>query len=687
MHIHANNDVEAEKIIRQKFYDEDASRYDSPIINYVSMWHRGIIGEKPFNKNINTDGTYNYEGGGIITSNELDKLHTGFTLEYLDKLLSEKFPDSHSIMVIEGRRNEQENFGRNKVYGQSEIDRSISGMKFTFPDNREHAIEYDVQQGSENTNYEFVIYDSDILPYTVLWGFKDEGDVDSSYVTKAVAFLQQAYGYPMTVEHTVMSKGGSTYAEGGRLARGGSIYEVNKIGEQDKPLSESLMSAKNLKELKTRLNEVYGTTKGFRIKKRDKDGRFNVVKLAEGGEVGEDEDGNKYEILWGNDKPFKSGDMAYNPMSGIVMEVYFDADDENADDEYYVQETYAQVKKLDSTYAGGGEITEHEIWVLKANVRLLSTKGNTKGDKEIIKDVKPILLKFKKGNKDLSNMPKDDVIKLLKTNIRLLSYENTKGDKEILTDSADYISAISSKRGSTYQGGGEILIVKTKKGLKTMKDFEDFSKDEIKEWGTERGWKYNAEGEKFGGQALKIDEFFVKPRSRYNAKLPSSTYAGGGSIEKQNKAMLENDAVQIEHHSEELNKVVPKTKKVPAWIVGKTSRINSDLSDVTHYLDGKSQVKKKFNSGGTLELSKEKAKKVFHLPYESAIYVPSTSNVDEVISSDEMQSRVDEVQQYLGNLFGGFSSAETMGGFVDSKGSLVNEDIIKVTSFSEKDTF
>jgi hypothetical protein len=78
--------------------------------------------------------------------------------------------------------------------------------------------------------------------------------------------------------------------------------------------------------------------------------------------------------------------------------------------------------------------------------------------------------------------------------------------------------------------GGEVLVVKTKKGLKTMKDFQDFSKDEIKEWGTERGLKYNAKGEKFGGQALKVDEFFVKPRSRYNAVLPSSNHAKGGEI-------------------------------------------------------------------------------------------------------------------------------------------------------------
>ena len=81
-----------------------------------------------------------------------------------------------------------------------------------------------------------------------------------------------------------------------------------------------------------------------------------------------------------------------------------------------------------------------------------------------------------------------------------------------------------------YAGGGEILVVKTKKGLKTMRDFEDFSKAEIKEWGTERGWKYNSEGEKYGGQALKMDEFFVKPMTKRSVKLPKS-YQGGGSID------------------------------------------------------------------------------------------------------------------------------------------------------------
>lgn len=236
--------------------------------------------------------------------------------------------------------------------------------------------------------------------------------------------------------------------------------------------------------------------------------------------------------------------------------------------------------------------------------------------------------------------------------------------------------AIKSMKG--FDGGGEIKVgdIYQRSGY-TMEVLEILSENE-------KTIKVKALNTSSTG--MKVVQTSNIRKSTELKKI-GSAYAGGGSIEKQNKSMLENDAVQIEHHSEELNKVVPKTNKVPAWVIGKTSRINSDLSDVTHYLDGRSQVKKKFDTGGTLELSREKAKKVFHLPYESAIYVPSTSNVDEVISPEEMDSRVQEVQNYLGSLFGGFSSAETMGGFVDSTGKLVNEDIIKVTSFAEKDAF
>lgn len=57
-----------------------------------------------------------------------------------------------------------------------------------------------------------------------------------------------------------------------------------------------------------------------------------------------------------------------------------------------------------------------------------------------------------------------------------------------------------------------------------------------------------------------------------------------------NKRMLENQAHEVQHHSEELNNQVPKTQKVPAWVIAKMERATTDLSDITHYLDGENKM-------------------------------------------------------------------------------------------------
>ena len=57
-----------------------------------------------------------------------------------------------------------------------------------------------------------------------------------------------------------------------------------------------------------------------------------------------------------------------------------------------------------------------------------------------------------------------------------------------------------------------------------------------------------------------------------------------------NKRMLKNQAKEVEHHSEELNNQVEITKRVPAWVVAKMERATTDLSDITHYLDGENKM-------------------------------------------------------------------------------------------------
>ena len=364
----------------------------------------------------------------------------------------------------------------------------------------------------------------------------------------------------------------------------------------------------------------------------------------------------------------------------IARARFFDEDASRYDSPYinYVSLRDRGIIKGGSTYSNGGDLDSKNIGVAKrTKVKKWYTKNYPQDDlgQEINDSINfwTIYVYLKQGINIYSalgvydSLVRERVFQKL-SEILNVDYETI---YQLWLNSDKY-----EKGGSTYTEGGSIAgftndPIYTKDGVS------------VQRIGGSTKWNiaYNKEPKGI------ILDAYTKEQAIKKAQKEIGLYDGGGSIEKQNKSMLENDAVQIEHHSEELNEVVPKTNKVPAWVIGKTSRINSDLSDVTHYLDGKSQVKKKFDLGGTLELSKEKAKKVFHLPFESAVYVPSTLNVDKVISPEEMQSRVDEVQNYLGNLFGGFSSAETMGGFVDSKGNLVNEDIIKVTSFAEKDTF
>jgi hypothetical protein len=66
-------------------------------------------------------------------------------------------------------------------------------------------------------------------------------------------------------------------------------------------------------------------------------------------------------------------------------------------------------------------------------------------------------------------------------------------------------------------------------------------------------------------------------------------YKDGGWVNNENKEMLENQAVEIEHHAEELEDVLPKVKEVEPWVVAKAERAATDLSDLTHYLDGESR--------------------------------------------------------------------------------------------------
>ena len=67
--------------------------------------------------------------------------------------------------------------------------------------------------------------------------------------------------------------------------------------------------------------------------------------------------------------------------------------------------------------------------------------------------------------------------------------------------------------------------------------------------------------------------------------------AKGGRVDE-STAMVLSQNKAIAHHTEELKKAIAKNKKVEPWVVAKIERASTDISDVTHYLDGKTEYAK-----------------------------------------------------------------------------------------------
>jgi hypothetical protein len=77
--------------------------------------------------------------------------------------------------------------------------------------------------------------------------------------------------------------------------------------------------------------------------------------------------------------------------------------------------------------------------------------------------------------------------------------------------------------------------------------------------------------------------------------------ADGGVTEKEvvesNVQMVLSQIKAVKHHADELSKVVTTKSNIEAWVVGKIERASTDLSDITHYLDGQHQ---KMSMGGSV---------------------------------------------------------------------------------------
>jgi len=85
---------------------------------------------------------------------------------------------------------------------------------------------------------------------------------------------------------------------------------------------------------------------------------------------------------------------------------------------------------------------------------------------------------------------------------------------------------------------------------------------------------------------------------KYESGGQTTLFGDGGNVAEQNKEMLKNQAKEFMHHSQELNELVGNVKEVDAWVVAKAERASTDLSDITHYLEGKMAKGRMMAKGG-----------------------------------------------------------------------------------------
>ena len=74
----------------------------------------------------------------------------------------------------------------------------------------------------------------------------------------------------------------------------------------------------------------------------------------------------------------------------------------------------------------------------------------------------------------------------------------------------------------------------------------------------------------------------------------------GGKVDSENYEMLRGKIKEVMHHAEELKSITNRKKEVPAWVLAKSTRASTDLSDITHYMDGN-----KFAMGGGVDYKEQ----------------------------------------------------------------------------------
>lgn len=135
-----------------------------------------------------------------------------------------------------------------------------------------------------------------------------------------------------------------------------------------------------------------------------------------------------------------------------------------------------------------------------------------------------------------------------------------------------------------YGKGGNLnvpYVVYDEQEMKVLKEFKNFTS--AKKFTNDYLDKHE---NKIGSVTSMPKSYYEKNKMLYPTKENGGYMADGGSVAKGNYEMLLSQAKEVMHHAEELMQVAKPDMDIEAWVVAKAERATTDLSDITHYLDG-----------------------------------------------------------------------------------------------------
>jgi antirestriction protein len=252
------------------------------------------------------DGVYVKKGtkfadGGLMTFSksvnestikELQGEYGGVTIKKMGDLLEQMFPDSFGFELFEVKDiKQQRTLVPTELKGIKDDTLKIYFDKF-------HSMTFRVFQGGENTYFYFGLTSKD-KEYIGTFGFKDEGDVESEYVTSFIAFLCKMYGFPFQVNHSVYAQGGTIKKSLAEFKNkvGASKYREATRGVDIKADLQipALKKGRRVVTTKGKTSNQYGTFKNKvgSVYYENRPNRYDVnqpsekrkIKLADGGQV------------------------------------------------------------------------------------------------------------------------------------------------------------------------------------------------------------------------------------------------------------------------------------------------------------------------------------------------------------------------------------------------------------------